>query len=304
MNALHLKNADLNLLVVLLALLETRSVTAAAAQLGASQSATSHALSRLRALFDDPLLVRAGRGMIPTPRADALRQPLEQHLGGLGRLLRPRLGFDPGSAQRTFRIASEDYFSTVVLPTLLARITPEASGVAVEILARAESPVEGLADGTYDLQAGVAKRSSPRGLKRQILFADEMVCLLRQGHPVGAGALDIPTYARLSHVMVGVGARGPTSVDDELAKHGLRRHIACRVAHFVAAPAVVAKTDMVLTLPERLAAELSAEYGLRVLPTPLPRIRFRYAQFWHPVMHEDPGHRWFRAQVREAARSL
>jgi DNA-binding transcriptional LysR family regulator len=301
MHSVHLRNADLNLLVVLRALLETRNVTRAAAKLGASQSATSHALSRLRLLFADPLLVRSGRSMTTTPRAEALRGRLHLHLDGLEQLLRPQEEFDPGTARRTFRVAGEDYFSTVVLPSLLARLAERAPGVVVEVLPRPESPQRALADGDFDLHVGVVKRSAASGLRHQLLFTDDMVCVLREAHPAAQGELDLRTYAGLAHVMVGVGPRGPTGVDDELAKHGLTRHIACRVGHFVAAPAVVAETDMVLTLPRRLARRLCARYGLTIRQTPLPPLPFRYAQYWHASMQEDSGHRWFRTQLRLAA---
>ncbi|NOY91442.1 MAG: LysR family transcriptional regulator [Deltaproteobacteria bacterium] len=301
MHGIHLRNADLNLLVVLRALLETRSVTQAAAQLGVSQSATSHALSRLRVLFADPLLVRSGRGMTTTPRADALEQPLGLHLDGLELLLRPQDDFDVSTVQRTFRIAGEDYFSTVVLPNLLARVAPRAPGVVVEMLPRSPTPERGLANRDFDLHVGVVKANAAEASRRQVLFTDDMVCVLRHGHPAAGVELDVKTYAELDHVMVGVGPRGPTGVDDELARRGLERRIGCRVGHFVAAPAVVAETDMVLTLPRRLAQRFCAGHGLTILETPLPRLPFQYAQFWHAAMQQDPGHRWFRTQVRLAA---
>ncbi|HHH30076.1 MAG TPA: hypothetical protein ENK57_17265 [Polyangiaceae bacterium] len=146
-------------------------------------------------------------------------------------------------------------------------------------------------------------------LKRQRLLSDEMVCVVREDHPaLGRGGgrrlpkLSLETYTGLGHIMVGVGKRGPTTVDRELAERGTRRRIVCRVPHFVAALTIVGETDLVLTVPRRLAARLGRGHGLTLCRTPLSKMPFQYAQFWSPIYHADPGHRWFRAQALSAAR--
>lgn len=304
MHAVQLQAIDLNLLVALEAMLSERSVTRAGARLGLSPSAMSHALARLRTTFGDDLLVRTRGGMVATTRGEQLLGPLRRALEELAVLVAGPGGFDPGSSQREFTLATTDYVEAVLLPPLLSRISAAAPGVQLRVRPlESADVVEPLERGSYDAAVGVAFDASP-GLQQQALFSEEMVLVCRKGHPLVKRSVDLATYLELRHVMVSVRGGSQGIVDEVLARSGQRRKIALLVPHFLAAQLIVASTDLVMTAPARVVARLGEALGLRVMQPPLAVPGFTVKQVWHERQQDEPGHLWLRQQVFAAAAEL
>ncbi|MDD9969970.1 MAG: LysR family transcriptional regulator [Myxococcales bacterium] len=297
---MHLSSVDLNLLVALDALLQEQSVSGAAKRLRLSQSATSHALGRLRELFGDALLVRGYRSMVPTERACAIKAPLRAHLDGIRELFEDETAsFDPRTLERTFVIASEDYFSATLLPPLYEALQRKAPRLRLEVWGYDEGEPKALST-TIDLTAGV-RPFQEANLHTEVLFDDRMVCVVRDKHPSSGNALALETFVSLPHVLVGLGQPGRTHVDALLAERGINRRVTLRVHHFLAAPLAVAASDAVLTLPERLARRLVTFGDFRVMEPPIDIPSFTYRMAWHERCHNDPGHRWLRRLLAKVA---
>ncbi|KYF91417.1 hypothetical protein BE20_14740 [Sorangium cellulosum] len=304
-DARDLSAVDLNLLVVLDALLDERHVTRAAARLGMTQPACSHALGRLRRALGDPLLVRGtGGAMVPTPRAEALAPGLRAALRGLASAIRGEARFDPGAARRTFRIATGDYAELVLLPPLLSLLAREAPGIDVWMLPLSltqEGVVAQLSSGAVDVVIGPPRRGWPEGLYLRPLFDERFRCVVRRGHPAERSALTLDRYCALSHLLVAPRGTPGSLVDDALAALGRSRRVAATVSHFLVAPHVVAATDLMATLGARIVDAAAAPLGLAVLPPPLELAGFSFAMIWHERTHHDPAQRWLRDQLARAA---
>lgn len=302
---MNLSALDLNLLVVLRALLLERSVTRAARRVGLSQPATSHALSRLREALGDPLFVRSGRDLVSTPRAEALRDPLEAALGGLERALDAPQSFDPGRASRTFTIATNDYSLFVLMPPLLARIARLAPRVDLRVRETGNTPFAELLSGSeFDMAISVIGPTKRPGLRTRRLFSDKFACLVRRDHPRVKKKLTLDLYADLPHAFVAPrGTRGG-AVDDALRARGRERRVALLLPNFLVAPHVIARSDLVVTLGERIAKTFADQLPLRVLPPPIALPEFEMSLIWHERMDADAGHAWFRGQICEAAEEV
>ena len=297
MNKIELSRLDLNLLVTLSVLLEERSVTAAGRRLGRTPSAMSHALGRLREMLGDPLFVRVGHRLQPTPVAESLSAPLHDTLSAVEALLRQG-PFEPARSDRTFRVLASDYLQRVLLPDLVARLREEAPGIDLRLLPVVPNLAAALADDTADLALGVSF-SAPERLKMRTLCADQFVCVARpESWRCGD---DVAAWADLPHALVAPGLAVGSTVDRALAERGLRRRIVVTMPHFLAAIAVVGRSDLVVTLPERLARAL-APPGLLIRPPPIPLAPLELVSLWHPRVHADPSHRWLRELVVRAAR--
>lgn len=294
---------DANLLPVLAALLRERSVSRAAERLGRTQPAISHALARLRDQLGDPLLVRAGPRMTLTPRAEALRDPLQRVLAELSALVRPAAAFDPATTTRRFTLVSTDYIAALVLPRVLPGLRQAAPGLDLLLRAASRGFFAELADGGADL-GFVVKVEPAAGIHVRKLYTDRFVCLVRDGHPALRRGLDLAAFLKFPHGLVApLGASG-SFVDDALREQGLGpRRVAVVVPHFSLAPALVADTDLLLTLPERIAGQLAAGGGLRVVPLPLRLAAFTVGVAWHDRVHHDPAVAWLRAQIVAAMRT-
>ncbi|WP_234023079.1 LysR family transcriptional regulator [Sorangium cellulosum] len=296
---------DLNLLVVLDALLAERHVTRAAARVGMTQPACSHALGRLRRALGDPLLVRGARGaMLLTPRAEALGPGLRAALQGLATALRGEAQFDPATARRRFRIAAGDYAELVLLPPLLSILAREAPGIDVWMVPLSltrEGVVAQLASGAADVAIGPPRGSWPDGLHMRALFEERFRCVLRRGHPAARGRLSLDRYCGLSHLLVTPRGTPGSFVDDALAALGRSRRVAAAVPHFLVAPHVIAATDLVATLGARIVDATAAPLGLSVLPPPIELASFSFSLIWHRRTQNDQAHRWLRDQVVKAA---
>ncbi len=303
MQDVHLAGIDLNLLVVLDALLTERNVTRAAKRVGLSQSATSHALSRLRALFDDPLLVRGLGAMVPTPRAEALHAPVRDALSQLATAIGHSPRFDPKVSRRPFTVATVDYGAFVLAPRLLDLVSREAPHVDVRLTH--SSGQKGWDRGDFDVAlAPTSGGADPPNVRRQVMFEERFVCVLRAGHRFARGKLTLDRFCSAGHVKVtpgGTEAGGP--VDDALAAAGRSRRVVMTVPQFVVAPHLVARTDYLLVLPRRVAIRLAPKYGLVMREPPLPVLGFSFAMFWHARLDADPGAAWFRDLLLRAAGS-
>jgi DNA-binding transcriptional LysR family regulator len=288
---------DLNLLLALSVLLEEGSVTAAARRLGLTQSAVSHKLARLREQLGDELLVRGARGTEPTLRARALRQPLAEAIDALERALGQGPSFDPARARRSFVVASTGYCEFVTLPPIMRLLRREAPGVELIIRQLSSQPERLVSAGEVDLAIATLTDDAP-GVIRRKLFSDRFVCLVREGHPdLRRGALDLPAYLRLPHALVAPRGHRRGRVDTALERKGLRRQVVLFVPDFFAVARVIAETDLVLTIPARIAQALQSMLSLRLVPPPLDLPPFDTHLAWHERHQHDPAHLWLRRTV-------
>ena len=301
MREVNLAGIDLNLLVALEALLAERSVTRAADRVGLSQPAMSRALGRLRALFGDRLFVRTAHGLAATPRATALAEPLGRALAGVRGLLVPD-GFDPARFHGRMRLTCPDIQSLEMLPPLMDRLRRQAPGLDVEVVPMRGTGLDMLLTGEVELATGRFPEPRP-GLYGQVVYRSGFACVVRADHPAVTEGLTLEQYVDLPHILVTVTGRGPSAVDEALAERGLTRRVALRVPHFIAAPLIVARTDMVLTLPRGLARRMAALAPLVVLEPPLPLEGFDVGLAWHERMQDDPAHAWFRREVAAALKA-
>ncbi len=291
---------DLNLLVALDALLREESVTAAGRSIGLSQPATSHALSKLRELLDDELLVREGRRMKRTLLGRSLAPIVERLIGDIEATLLTRRAFEPGTSRRTFRVAMSDYCGTVILPSLLERLRREAPQITVDVHpAHGALPEPALASGDLDAVLGTYLHVPP-GLGSEELFDEGFVVLVRSGD---SKRLSLARYADRDHLLVANPGYGPGVVDYALEALGLQRRVSVRVPHFLVAPAIVARTDLVLTLPDRIARTLVGE-AVRLMRAPLELERFPVQLFWHERRAQDPAITWLREVITSTCADL
>jgi len=294
---MNLAGIDTNLVVALDALLKERNVTRAAKRLGLGQSATSHALARLRRLFGDALLVKAGRGLVLSERAAALVEPCSRAVAELDRLFSEPAVFDPRAARRTFRILATDNLEVYVLPRLSAILAKEAPFVDLRFHQLNADWATALVRGEFELKLGRSYKLSS-GLRSEELFRDRLVCVARRGHPMGR-RLSLRQYAALSHIVVTPGGPDPAFVDEALAGAGLERRVAIAVPHFLPALFAVSVSDSVLTVPSRLLAAVPA-LRLRSVPLPIRVAEYALSQVWSERHDADEGHRWLRSAIRRA----
>ncbi len=298
----ELAGVDLNLVVALDALLVERHVTRAAARLGLTQSAASHALARLRDLLDDPLLVRGpGGAMVATPLASRLAPQVRKLLGELAGMLRGD-AFDPASARHAFHIGAGDYAEAVLLPQLAQRLGRLAPGIDLWIHTFADWGDPELATGVIDLVIAPPRgKARAAGTYEKVLFDESFTCLLRAGHPYAKGKLTLARYCELSHLFVSPRGTPGGTVDDALAVAGRSRRVAIAVPHFLAVPGIVAATDLVATLPRRIVDRHVDRRRIARLAPPVEIPRFQIAIAWHERNHADDRHRWLREQVLAVA---
>ncbi len=292
----NLARLDLNLLVALDALLAERSVTRAAARVGLGQSAMSHNLSRLRALFGDELLTRGPEGMRPTPRALALSDPVRVALSQIQALVSRGEAFDPRTAERTFRVGLPDSVEVLAVPALLAHVCEAAPGVRLRL--HTVDPSRLLDDLDADrLELAVGFAAFPGGQahhKRRLLATDAYVCLFNAERVGVSPPISLDDYVRLPHVLTSMrpGERGV--VDDALAKLGLKRTVVLTTPRFLAVPFLVARAPVVVTMHARLARFFAAELGLSLSPPPVALEEVPVSLLWHASYDRDPAHAWLR----------
>lgn len=292
---------DLNLLITLHAVLSEGSVAGAARRLRLSPSAVSRGLGRLREATGDPLLVRAGRGLVPTPRALELRERVAQLVADAEAVLRPAAKPDLKSVSRTLTLRSSDGFVENFGPSLIARVTDEAPGVRLRFVQKVTKDTESLRDGTVDLETGVVAGSTGPELRVRLLFRDRFVGVVRRGHPLGRGAMTASRYFGGKHLSVSRSGILQGPIDEAFEESGNTRHIAAIVSGFGTALALARATELIATVPERHTRSLRTGMYSFDLPVTTPEITV--SMLWHPRLHSDPVHRWLRGILRDVCAS-
>jgi DNA-binding transcriptional LysR family regulator len=291
---------DLNLLFTLNAVLSEGSVVRAAQRLRLSPSAMSRALARVRDATGDPLLVRAGRGLVPTPRALELRERVAQLVDDAGAVLRPVQEPDLARTVRTFTVRTSEGFVETFGPSLVATVARAAPGIRLHFVAKQTKDGAALRDGTVDLETGVIDDVTRPELQTAALFTDRLVGVVRRGHPLRAARVTAKRYAAARHIGVSRRIVDSGSVDEALQRLGLERTLVTSVSGFSTAVALARSSDLVATVPELHTAALRS--GLHTFDLPVEVPTFTVSMMWHPRLHADPVHRWLRGRVREVCR--
>lgn len=286
---------DLNLLAALDVLLAEESVARAARRLKLSPSAMSRTLERLRRVTGDPLLVRAGRGLVPSPRAAEMRDEVARLVQDVQAVLRPAAGLDLFALKRSFTIRTSDGFAETFGPDLIRIVGDEAPAVRLRFVRKLDKDSAGLREGAIDLETGVVDKSIGPEIRAQALFADRHVAVVRPGHPLCRGEVTPARYAQARHVLVERRGLQGEQVDKALGTLGLKRNAVVTVDGFAAALAMADKSDLVATVPERHTAGLRT--GKHSFAVPVPTEEFTVSLLWHPRMDGDPAHRWLRECV-------
>jgi DNA-binding transcriptional LysR family regulator len=257
----------------------------------------SRALSRVREATGDPLLVRAGRGLVPTPRALALRERVQAVVSEAQAVLRPEDGLDLAGLVRTFALRTSDGFVESFGPALLARVLADAPQVRLNFLQKPDKDSTPLRDGRVDLETGVVEASIAPEVRSVALFRDQLIGVVREGHPLCAGKLTAARYARAAHVVVSRNGLEAGAVDLPFLPAGLKRNVGPIVSGFSAALALARGSDLVATVPDRHTANLRADMASFTLPVRAQD--FTVSMLWHPRLEADPAHRWLRGCVRD-----
>jgi len=288
---------DLNLLVTLDVLLAEGSVARAAQRLRLSPSAMSRALARLRETTGDPLLVRAGRGLVPTPRALELRMQVGPLVEAGAAILRPAEALDLKRVARTFTLRATDGFAENFGPALIARVGAEAPGVRLRFAQKLNKDSTPLRDGTVDLEIGVIGRETGPEMRAQALSHDRFIGVVRSGHPLSKGKMTAARYAAGRHIAVSRRGLDRGAIDDALKPLGLERNIVTIAGAFSTALALARGSDLIASVPERHTGNLRGGMHSFTLPVATPEVTV--AMLWHPRLDADPAHRWLRGVVRD-----
>ena len=299
----EMENFDLALFAKLDALLQEASVTSAARRVGISTPAMSHALAGIRERLGDPLLVRAGRKLVLTPRAEALRPKVHRIVVEAALALAPEPPFLPRELDRSFVIHASDYV-LAVLGSELSRLThAEAPKLTLRFVPNSPEDAAALRSSAADLAVGIYPTLPPELRLRQLL-TDRHVCVVRVAHAAAKQRLSLQKYVAMEHVQVAPRGQPGGYVDDMLAEKGLQRKVVRAVPYFLAALLLTSQTDYVLTIPERIAKALAPRFGLRILEPPLTLRPYALKVVWHPRFDSDAGHAWLRDALVRAARKV
>ncbi len=288
---------DFNLLVTLDVLLAENNVTRASKRLRLSASAMSRALARLRETTGDPLLVRAGRGLVPTPRARELRERVSHLVQEARTVLRPQDKLNLRELERTFSIRVREGFAENFGAQLIARLQQDAPRARLCFYLKLDRDSASLRDGTIDLETGVVGEATSPELRAQALFRDQFVGVVREGHPLSEGKMTRSRYAKAKHIVVSRRGTEKGPIDDALEALGSKREMTTIVGSFSAALALARTCDLVATVPERYTGNLRA--GMHTFPLPFSAPGITMSIIWHPRMDADPAHRWLRECVRQ-----
>lgn len=302
MHAMHVKDLDLNLVAVFDALLRERNVSAAADSIGLSQSAMSHALKRLRGYFDDPLFVRTGSGMTPTPRAAELGAAVISIVELVKDQLVPRAGFDPAQSERTFCLCMTDMGELVFLPPIMKLFRELAPRCGIKTIQVPQKEVkEVLESGEADLAIG-SIHSVPGELFQQRLFTHPFVCISSSKNRAIGKALTLDHFQRALHIVVSLTGRPEDAYDRVIEEFGIQRKIFLTTPHFLVVPLLMENTDLIATVPRELGTVFKKYKSIKVWPTPIELPRFDLRQHWHPRYHHDYANKWLRNLVMDAFR--
>ena len=286
---------DLNLLITLDAVLAEGSVARAAKRLRLSPSAMSRALARLRETTGDPLLVRAGRGLVATPRALELREQVSQLVHDAKAVLRPAEQLDPFKLERTFTLRTRDGFVETFGPGLIARVGLQAPGVRLCFVQKPDKDAAPLRDGLVDLETGVVDKATGLELRARALFSDRFIGVVRSGHPLCKGKITAARYAQGRHIGLALRGNDKGPIDEALAALSMKRDIVATVGGFSSALALARGSDLIASVPERHTGALRD--GMHSFPLPVAVPAFTVSLLWHPRFDADQAHRWLRGLV-------
>ena len=299
---MHLARVDLNLFVVFDTIYAEGGITRAGRRLNLSQPAISHALGRLREMFDDPLFTRNGHAMTPTPLARHLIEPVRAALRGLEVTLTKVDRFDPASASKRFTVGMRDALESALLAQFMRDIASAAPRIDISVVRTERRDLEReLSTGTVDAALDVLL-PLPEEIRRQRLGVEWLVVLARRRHPKVRARLSLDTYLAQEHIAVSSRRRGLSAEDFELGRHNLRRRIRLRCQNYFAACRVVSETDLILTMPTRYARILNIQFGNQLLPFPLKVPAFDSYLYWHVNAEADPANAWLRQQLLRSLR--
>jgi len=293
---------DFNLLVTLDAVLAEGSVARAARRLRLSPSAISRALARLRETTGDPLLVRAGRGLVPTPRAIELRERVRQLVQDGEAVLRPAEKLNLKDLVRTFTLRTSEGFVENFGPELITRIGEEAPGVRLCFVQKPDKDSAPLRDGIVHLETGVVEKTTAPELRVQALFRDHYVGAVRMGHPLSKGKITPSRYAAGRHIFVSRDGLDKGPIDEALLPFGLERKVVTIVGGFSTALGLARASELIASVPERHTGNLRA--GMYSFPLPVSTPEFTVSMLWHPRLDADPAHRWLRRHVKDVCATL
>ncbi|SNS90150.1 transcriptional regulator, LysR family [Noviherbaspirillum humi] len=289
---------DLNLLPVILAIAEEKSVSRAAQRLGWSQPKVSIALNKLRASLGDPLFVRGSHGMEPTPRALALVAPTKDILQRIRNDVLAGGAFDPAVATRKFTIALSDIGEMTILPKLMAYLQKHAPQVSVSsVTLGPEETVAGLEQGHIDLAVGYFPDLTKRNFFQQRLFSHTFISLLNAKHPIKGGRLTMEQFLRLGHAVIRAEGRSQEIFEQLLAKHKIERRIVLSTPHFMSIPFIIASTDLLVTVPYAVGESFTKIANIRLIHPPLEVPKFDLKQHWHRKFHKDEANMWLRSVI-------
>ncbi|MGH3642330.1 MAG: LysR family transcriptional regulator [Mycobacterium sp.] len=289
---------DLNLFVALDALLDEGSVGGAALRLHTSAPAMSRTLAKLRRILDDPILVRAGRVMVPTPRAIAMQSRVHELVEQGRRLLSPVENPDPAMLRRTFSVQIGDLLSSTIGSRLVSRILGEAPGVTLRFVGESHEDTEALRDGSVDLELGQMRRTHPE-THIEPVFSDRMVGVVRVGHELTTKRITLQRFAAAEHVVSSRRGRLTGPIDDLLAEHGLRRRVAVCTPSALGALQLVQNSDLVGITARAITRGAVDALGLSTFDIPLDLPTLELSMAWHPRYDADAAHRWLRQCVRD-----
>lgn len=287
---------DLNLLFTLDAVLAEGSVTRAARRLGLSPSAMSRSLARLRETTGDPLLVRAGRGLVATPRAIELRDQVSRLVRDAEAVLRPEEGPDLARLERTFTLRTSEGFVENFGPALIARVAAEAPHVRLRFVPKPDKEAAPLREGSVDLETGVVEPTTGPELRAQALFRDRLVGVVRGGHPLAGDAVTRARYLGGRHISVSREGSRQWPIDESLDLLGLHRDVVTVVGGFATAVGLARTSDLIASVPDRHTANLRE--GMHTFALPVATPEFTVSVLWHPRLDADPAHRWLRGVLR------
>jgi DNA-binding transcriptional LysR family regulator len=300
---MNIETLDLNLLVIFRAIYAERNISRAAVALGKSQPAVSNALSRLRVLCNDPLFVPVSGGVRPTKYAETLAPVVQRALALLEGALKDDPNFAPALAHRTFCINMSDYIQSILLPRLMEWLKESAPAIRITVMSLSPQELPNIwAKGTIDLVIECHELTgnpiTGNHLYQQKLFEDEFVCLVRQDHPHIGETMTRDQFLELRHAAVRLPSM-PNLIDTSLAQQGLERRSVLDIPHCMAAPFIIARTDLITVLPRRQAMDCSAGLPVKIVPCPIPLPRFATHQYWLTDVNQEKPHQWLRQAIRE-----
>jgi DNA-binding transcriptional LysR family regulator len=289
---------DLKLLSIMDELFRTRSVSQTAENLGLNQPAVSMSLARLRKHFNDPLFVKTHQRMEPTAHAIEIMPSVRQAHELLRAALEHRDVFEPATSNRAFRIAATDIGQVVILPMLMKRLRQTAPQATVDFSNFSPSSAGQLESGDLDVAIGFITTLSA-GFHRRKLFAERFVCVARAGHPSVSDVLTLAQFQRELHLVVTTSGTAHNVLEKTLEANGIRRQVGLRVPNYLGLATLISSTDLLVTVPERLASVVEGLTDVRVFPTPFEIPSYFVTQYWHARSARDPGIRWLRALITE-----